>query len=316
MIAIRGEDGGFSERGAMKPVYFPFTYINDTAARNIFACFGQVTVYQPIANKIPENMKMLADEGILDLKVPVSGDEEKIMALIREYEEWGELHQKNDMAFLKAIGERIPFFDETSPTELASQIKKIRNEEYPEEVPDILFNARLFLRLAQDYDIMQEGINRDLVSVHEMEKKLLAGLTHEDEIIFAKKTGDYLEADDPGRYKIRERLEAWTYLMSNDSDKPRFFVTCNRDVFDFTIEKTGDAENIIEIDPFKICDYSSLKKPDYETPLKLSGIINKSRTCFINKILERNFQDNMFENKGDTNRSILVCLSEMPCLSY
>jgi hypothetical protein len=299
----------------MKPVYFPFTYINDAAARNLFACFGEVTVYQPSANKIPENMKRLAGEGILDLKVPVQGDEERIMALIREYEEWGELHQKNDMAFLKAIGERVPFFDENSPTELASQIKKIRDGKN-EEIPGILFNSRLFLCLAQDYDIMQEGINRDLASVHEMEKKLLAGLTHEDEVFFTKKTGDYLGSDDPGRYKTKERIEAWAYLMSNDSDNPSFFVTCNRDVFDFTVERTGDIKNVIEIDPFKICDYSSMKKPDYENPLKLYGMINKSRTDFIKSILNQDVQNEGFEDKGLTNRSIFICLLEMPYSSY
>ena len=136
----------------MKPVYFPFTYINDTVARDLYACFGQITVYQPGAHNIPENMQRLANEGLLDLKVPVSGDEAKLEALIKEYKEWGELHQKSDTAFLKAIGERIPFFDDTFSTQLASQIKKIRDENYSKEKPDILFNARLFLCLAQDYD--------------------------------------------------------------------------------------------------------------------------------------------------------------------
>jgi len=93
----------------MKPVYFPFTYINNTVARDLYACFGQVTVYQPGAHSIPENMERLAKEGMLDLKVPVSGDEARLVALIKEYKEWGELHQKSDTAFLKAIGES-PFF--------------------------------------------------------------------------------------------------------------------------------------------------------------------------------------------------------------
>ncbi len=293
----------------MKPVYFPFTYINDAVARNLCDFFGQVTVYQPGAHDIPENMQTLVNEGVIDIKIPVSGDEKRIRALIKEYEGWGELHQKNDTAFLKAIGERVPFFDETYSTELASQIKKIRDENYTKESPDILFNARLFLCLAQDYDITQEGINRDLISVHEMEKKLLAGLTHEDELFFTKKTGNYVPADDPGRYKLKERMEAWAYLMPNDPDAPRFFVTCSRDAFDFTVEKIGDAENVIEIDPLKICDYSALKKP--EAPLKLSGIINKSRTDFINRILGRDFQDDIIEDKCETNGSIFICLLEI-----
>jgi len=71
----------------MKPVYFPFTYINDTVARDLYACFGQITVYQPSTHDIPENMQRLADKGLLDIKVPVSGDEAKLKALINEYKE-------------------------------------------------------------------------------------------------------------------------------------------------------------------------------------------------------------------------------------
>jgi len=328
----------------MKPVYFPFTYINDTIARDLYACFRQITVYQPGAQNIPENMRRLADEGVLDLKVPVSGDEARIEALIKEYKEWGELHQKSDTAFLKAIGERVPFFDDTFSTQLASQVKKIRDENYSKEKPDILFNARLFLCLAQDYDLVQDGINRDLVSVYEMEKKLLEGLTHEDEEFFSKNTGGSLQAaDDFGKYKIKERIEAWTCLMSNDKEKPRFFITGSRDAFDFIIEKAGDIKEVIDLvsvpvsagadimnkwrkmfagqiegllnDDYykideKIYDLPAGKDTEREMSLKIIGIINKSRRDFLNDILEKDFQDVMINSNGEINKSVLICLLE------
>jgi len=327
----------------MKPVYFPFTYINDAAARDLCACFGRVTVYQPGAHNIPENMQRLAEEGKLDLKVPVSGDEAKLEALIKEYREWGELHQKSDTAFLKAIGERIPFFDDTFSTQLASQIKRIRDENYSKEKPDILFNARLFLCLAQDYDLVQDGINKDLVSVYEMEKKLLEGLTHEDEVFFSKNTGSSLKAaDDSGKYKIKERIEAWTYLMSNDKENPRFFITDSSDAFDFVIEKAGDIKKVIELVSLPVCSQAdimdkwrgifieqleglikddnfavdekiynlpALKEPERTISLKIFRIINKSRCDFINKILVQKFQDDMISNKDENNNSIFICLS-------
>ncbi len=329
----------------MKPVYFPFTYINETVARYLYACLGQITVYQPCAHDVPENMQRLADEGLLSLKIPVSGDEARLEALIKEYKEWGELHQKSNAAFLKAIGERVPFFDDTFSTELASQIKKIRDEHNSKEKPDILFNTRLFLCLAQDYDLVQDGINRDLISVYEMEKKLLDGLTREDEEFFSKKTGSYLQAaDDSGKYKIKERIEAWTYLMSNDMEMARIFVTDNNDAFDYIIEKAGDSQKIIELSdiPFshksgimhkwqdmlskqvegllkydnftideKIYNLPAVKEPESEVSLKLFRIINKSRHDFINTILGRNYQDIIIKNiEGEINRSIFICLSE------
>jgi hypothetical protein len=300
----------------MKPVYFPFTYINNTVARDLCNCFGQITVYRPCADKIPESMQRLADEGILDLKAPVSGDEERLKSLIKEYEEWGELHQKNDMAFLKAIGERVPFFDDTFTTQLASQIKKIRDEDYSGGKPDILFNARLFLSLAQDYDIMQEGINRDLASVHEMEKKLLEGLTQEDEPFFSKNSGIYLKPNDSGRYKIKERIEAWTYIMSNDQEEPRFLITDNRDAFDFIVEKTADIKDVVVIDPVQICGFHSAKGAGDQISLKLSGIINKSRRDFIDRILGQEMENEIEKDKIEINKNIFICLSEMPCLTY
>ncbi len=326
----------------MKPVYFPFTYINDTVSRDLYACFGQITVYQPGSHEIPENMRRLADEGVLDIRVPVSGDEARIEALIKEYKEWGALHQKSDTAFLKAIGERVPFFDDTFSTQLSSQIKKIRDENYSKEKPDILFNARLFLCLAQDYDLMQDGINRDLVSVYEMEKKLLEGLTHEDEEFFSRNTGNSLQAaDDSGKYKIKERIDAWTYLMSNDMELPGFFITDCRDAFDFIIEKTGDMKEIVELASVPVCaktgimdkwrglfteqieglltddnftmdekifDLPAAKEPGREISLKLFRIINKSRSDFINNILGQEFQDIMINNKSEKNKSIFICL--------
>ena len=330
----------------MKPVYFPFTYINETAARNLYACLGQITVYQPGAHNIPENMQRLADEGLLDLKAPVSGDEARLEALIKEYKAWGELHQKSNTAFLKAIGERVPFFDDTFSTELASQIKKISDEHNSKAKPDILFNTRLFLCLAQDYDLVQDGINRDLISVYEMEKKLLEGLTHEDEVFFSKKTGSYLQAaDDSGKYKIKERIEAWTYLMSNDMEMARFFVTDNKDAFDYINEKAGDLKKIIVLPhiPFspqsevmnkwqemlseqvegllkddnftideKIYNLPAVKEPNSEMSLKIFRIINKSRRDFINNILGQNYQDVIIENiEGEINKSIFICLFEL-----
>ena len=325
----------------MKPVYFPFTYINDEDARDLCALFGMITVYLPVSSDVTENMQRLSEEGALELKIPVSGDDARLGALIKEYKEWGELHQKSDIAFLKAIGERVPFFDDTFPTRLASQIMAIRDENHSKEKPNILFNARLFLCLAMDYDLVQNGINKDLVSVYEMEKKLIEGLTHEDEEFFAAKTGSPLQpSDDSGKYKMKERIEAWTCLMANDGETPGFFITGSRDAFDFVIERAGDyrelfdlvdvpvsagpeslnrwrdilseqikgllSDNNYKIDE-KIYDMPAEKSAGRKASLKLMEIIDKSRLDFAESILGQNFQDIITDIKDDTNKSIFIC---------
>jgi len=37
----------------MKPIYFPFTYVADSVAQALAACFGEFIVYQPLTGNIP-----------------------------------------------------------------------------------------------------------------------------------------------------------------------------------------------------------------------------------------------------------------------
>ncbi|MBA3036316.1 MAG: hypothetical protein FP814_07465 [Desulfobacterium sp.] len=238
----------------MKPLYFPFTYINDAKAAELCACFKQITVYQPGFLNLPENMQTLSQKGLIDIRIPVSGDEAKLKAILSEYKTWAKLHQKSDTAFLNAVEEKIPYFDETFSSELASQIKKNMGGNQPKSKTDFLFNSRLFLGLAQEYDEQQDGLTRDMISVGEMEKKLLSELTNEDEMLFGNNSDDALKAGyDPEKYKIKERLEAWAHLALDDKEKPNFFITDSKDAFDFIIETNLNPEIALDLHSIPVC---------------------------------------------------------------
>ncbi|MGB5158725.1 hypothetical protein [Desulfobacterium sp. N47] len=238
----------------MKPLYFPFTYINDAKAADLCACFKQITVYQPGFLDLPENMQELSKKGLIDIRIPVSGDESKLKAILNEYKTWAKLHQKSDMAFLNAAEEKIPFFDETFSSELASQIKKNMGGNQQKSKTDFLFNSRLFLGLAQEYDEQQDGLARDMISVSEMEKKLLSELTDEDEMLFAGNSDDALRPGyDPEKYKIKERLVAWSHLVLNDIKRPEIFITDSKDAFDYIIENNFDPETAIDLHSTSVC---------------------------------------------------------------
>jgi len=50
----------------MKPVYFPYTYIKETVAEDLCACFNQVTIYQSSEHNIPEKKHKLAQKGLIE----------------------------------------------------------------------------------------------------------------------------------------------------------------------------------------------------------------------------------------------------------
>ncbi len=232
----------------MNPLYFPFTYINNSKAADLCACFKQITVYQTGILDFPDPMQKLYEKGLIDIRTPVTGDESKLKAILREYKAWAELHQKSLLAFLRATEGEKAFTDETFSSQIASQIKKNMVGDQPKAANDFLFNSRLFLSLAQEFDEQQDRIERELLSIDEMEKKLLSDLTDEDEMYFNIKGKDSIEkVYDSGKDKIKERLKAWAYLVLNDKQRPGIFITDSKDAFEYITELNPNLEKIIDL---------------------------------------------------------------------
>ena len=66
----------------MKPIYFPFTHISDAAVAALSACFKQTVVYQPSRRALPALIQKLADSGLIDVRIPIAGDEKKIDVIL------------------------------------------------------------------------------------------------------------------------------------------------------------------------------------------------------------------------------------------
>ena len=63
----------------MTPVYFPFTFLSQPVAEALTAFFGPIVVYQPLVSNIPQIIKNLEMNGLIDIRVPLKSDEEKII---------------------------------------------------------------------------------------------------------------------------------------------------------------------------------------------------------------------------------------------
>jgi len=240
----------------MKPIYFPFTFITKPVCQTLAACFSQTAVYQISSINIPDEMQNWGKSGILDIRIPVKYDGDKLDAIVKQYRSWANSHQGSEMAFLKSRAHEIPFFDENSTRQITADIKsKGGRQNRSQEKPDPLLNAALFLHLAQEYDMQNLTLTDDLQAVEAMEQDFMKDLKGEsqdlDEEAALEKT---LEAHDPGHYMTKERVHAWTRIMQRDQEGSGFFVTTSKSVFETLIDSAPEAELVGVLDAIPVVD--------------------------------------------------------------
>ena len=233
----------------MKPIYFPFTYISRPIAAALAACFKQTVVYQPSRHNIPPENQMWADSGIIDLRVPIAGDENKLEAILKDYNAWANLQQGGTLDFFKAWGGKIPFFDETFSSQIRADIKKKSRPGQSQKEGEDIFSARLFLHMAQSFDLQNNGLNQDLKLFDAMEQDLMKNLKGEDEALNLEAAAkERFPISDPGFYMVAERLKAWIKLMQHDRELPGLFITTSRSILDELMDKAPEIEMVIEFD--------------------------------------------------------------------
>lgn len=201
-------------------------------------------------------MQKWEKSGILDIRIPVKYDGDKLDAIIKQYRSWANSHQGSEIAFLKSRADEIPFFDETSTRQITADIKsKGDRQNRSQEKPDPLLNAGLFLHFAQEYDMQNLTLSQDLQAIEIMEQDFMKDLKGEnqplDEETALEKT---LETHDPGHYMTKERIHAWTHLMQHDQQDPGLFVTTSRSVFEALIDSTPEAELVDVLDAIPVVD--------------------------------------------------------------
>ncbi|MCP4107013.1 MAG: hypothetical protein GY749_15995 [Desulfobacteraceae bacterium] len=230
----------------MKPVYFPFTYVSEPVAEALASCFKNTIVYVP-SEVVPESMQAWQKNSILDIRTPVISDKERLDAVVKDYKNWADIHKESGMAFLKTKKNTIPFFDDTYTSQIRSAIKQT-----PEtEKTDPVFNARLFLHIAQEFDMQNWELNYDLNLFENMEQKLMKELKGDDsEQNIKSKTSGY---SDHGEYMTSERTEAWLHLMKHDHEKSGLFITDSISVFEHLSDKAPGAEIALSFDSVPVC---------------------------------------------------------------
>lgn len=225
------------------PVYFPMTYLSASVESMLAACFRQTAVYRPSDRKLPEAMQAAVGPGRLVVRTPVEKESERLLGLIDEYYSWAEVNKGGDLSFFKGNESSIPFFDGTSTSRIRQNIRDIGDGGEKEEPADPVFEARLFLEMAQELDRQNNELERSLddlsVKENSMLEELLRGDQDHRNIEPVKRPGS---AADPGAYMTANRIRAWWKLAREGSEACNLLVTESRAVIEYLIENGPGME--------------------------------------------------------------------------
>jgi hypothetical protein len=241
----------------MKPIYFPFTYVADSVAQALAACFGEFIVYQPLTGNMPEQMRPWVENGIIDVRVPVTKDQADLEAEVENYLSWADLHFGGSglkPLFLKAWKDPLPFFKASSRSQIVADIKKQNHGESAFRVPEPLLAARRFLYFAQELDRQNQEVAQDLKRHRQQETELIRQLKMEDDSLTAEFQKEEVPIpDDSAGYMVLDRLEAWTRILLEDTDISGIFITHIPAVLQELLDRTPTAEKLLSLESIPTC---------------------------------------------------------------
>lgn len=194
-------------------------------------------------------MQKLSRDGILDIRIPEEVNGEFLDKILEDYRNWINTHQGTETAVLRTMADEIPFFDESASSQIRADLKKTGKQIPTEKKTDPLFNAKLFLHMAQELDLQVKILDQDLMAIEAMEKDFMRNLKGEDDDDQAQATMQMvLEKDDPGHFMTTERIKAWISLMLKDPQGSALFTTTSRAVMEHLMDIMPDMEQVIRFD--------------------------------------------------------------------
>ena len=233
----------------MKPICFPTTCIPDFVSQALTVCFGQFVVYQPVAGKIPVQMRPWVEKGVLDIRVPVTGDQHQLETLVNNYLNWADLNFDGSglkPPLLQTWKDAIPFFKASSTSRLVADIKEQLHGKPVSKALDPLLAAKLFLYFAQEFDRQNQEVALDLERHRQKEAELIRRLKMEDDSLAAEfQKEDEQKPDDSADYMVLDRLRSWTRLLLKDTEISGMFISYIPVVLQELLDQTPTAEKLL-----------------------------------------------------------------------
>ena len=283
----------------MKPVYMPFTYLTEPTARILSALMGPVVVYQPLENRVDDSLTALAGQGLIDIRTPLTGDENRIVAALSEFTQWAGENPGRSTPGADYVGSQqgsVPYFDDSSISRIRSEIKQYKGRPAETNAQETGFSARLFLTAAEQNDRTTTHLDQNLKQFKALEQGFLDSLVEGDEADFSRHAlGSQLWQEDPGAKRTEQRIRCWATLAAADSEWPNFLITTSPAVVDMLVE-TWDAVMPIE----------------QLTKIRLAIVSNDASPILSPVLAELAVQDSLTADTADTCDALVALKNNDP----
>jgi hypothetical protein len=198
----------------MKTIYFPYTTIDPWQAEQTAAIWGPLTVLQASPETCLPEVTALQAAGIIETVFPPTDPSLSVTAVLQEFKQWAARHAGDDLAAMMAQ-QGIPFFNSQSSAQIVSQIRKGGPAPVENPVADFretVFQAQLLLAMAQEFDLQQAALARDIEALTVKENEMMAMLKGEDDPDPVKPSRASSEASSDTMVPLR--LKAWARAMA------------------------------------------------------------------------------------------------------
>ena len=232
----------------MIPILFPYTYLSPRVLEPLSTLFGKILIYQPLDKLFPADLDELSRSGRIEIRIPLKDNDKKLKAILKEYRTWADLHHISQREYHKITHS----FNLSAQDPMSSQIRQeIRDRMSGEEKRDTLTpsdNARLFLALAQEFDMQQTGLSMEIDQIQDMQQQLFKDLRGDGpDGSDSFSSADSSQPESHG-YMTSERLFAWSHLMCHDTQPTCVFITTSSSAFQSVSEKAGLIRTISGFD--------------------------------------------------------------------
>lgn len=200
----------------MKTIYFPYTTIDPRQAEQTAAIWGPLTLLQASPATCRPEVAALQAAGIIETVLPPADPSLSVTAVLEEFKQWAAQHAGDDLGAMVAQ-QGIPFFDSQSSAQIMAQIR--RGGPAQAENPDVdsrkrLFQARLLLAMAQEFDLQQAALARDIEALTVKESEMMAMLKGEDDPGSAPVKPSRVSSGAGSDAMVPLRLKAWARAMA------------------------------------------------------------------------------------------------------
>ncbi|MBW2645998.1 MAG: hypothetical protein JRE23_07460 [Deltaproteobacteria bacterium] len=241
------------------PVYFPFTFISDKLLREITTFWSEVVVYQPSKLMMSPSFQPWIDQGSLKIRTPLAEttDEKRLKHALRSFQDWGEMHHKSDIEYLKAANAASPYLD-TMTSGIVADLKSYMDSSRAtsaSELDDREFSAQLFLHLAQDYDQRSSeviGGIEEFERNQELFKEVLHPFSEEDGPLKGGECGAVpviTSDEEPAVFMTGQRIHAWNHLFQQDGYDTDFLFTDSREALSLLLGEECEKLEILQCRP-------------------------------------------------------------------